>query len=56
VLLRSQAQAKDAKTGSKQATTSERAAVESLQKQRSEARQYLTREKFLEERGLSKKT
>jgi kumamolisin len=51
VLLRSRAQAKDAKTGSKQATTSERAAVESLQKQRSEARQYLTREKFLEERG-----
>jgi kumamolisin len=51
VLLRSQAQAKDAKTGSKQATTSEKAAVESLQKQRSEGRQYLTREKFLEERG-----
>jgi kumamolisin len=51
VLLRSQAQAKDAKTGSKQATASERASVESLQKQRSEARQYLTREKFLEERG-----
>jgi kumamolisin len=51
VLLRSQAQAKDAKTGSKQATASERAAVESLQKQTSEARQYLTREKFLEQRG-----
>ncbi len=51
VLLRSRAQAEDAKTGNTRATTGERAAVETLQKQRSEERQHLTREKFLEQRG-----
>ncbi len=51
VLLRSRAQAEDAKTGNTKATTGERAAVETLQKQRSEERQHLTREKFLEQRG-----
>src|SRR5260370_4552013 len=51
VLLRSRAQAEDAKTGNTKATAGERAAVETLQKQRSEERQHLTREKFLDQRG-----
>jgi len=51
VLLRSRAQAEDAKTGTVKATTKERAAVESLLKQRSEDRKHLTREAFLNQRG-----
>ena len=51
VLLRSRAQAEDAKTGTAKATADERAAVESLLKQRSEVREHLTREAFLIQRG-----
>ncbi len=51
VLLRSRAQAEDAKTRTNKATASEKAAVESLLKQRSAERQHLTREQFLAQRG-----
>ena len=51
VLLRSRAQAEDAKTRTNKATASERAAVESLLKQGSAERQHLTREQFLAQRG-----
>lgn len=51
VLLRSRAQAEDAKTESTKATASEKAAVESLLKQRSGERQHLTREQFVAQRG-----
>jgi kumamolisin len=51
VLLRSRAQAEDAKTGTTKATASEKAAVETLLKQRPEARQHLTREEFSKRRG-----
>jgi kumamolisin len=51
VLLRSRAQAQDAKTRSTEATTKQRAAVESLLKQRAAERHHLTREQFLEQRG-----
>src|SRR5258708_8130184 len=50
-LLRSRAQAEDAKAGESRARGGERAGVEDLQKQRAEERQHLTREKFLEQRG-----
>src|SRR6266436_3378056 len=50
-LLRSRAQAEDAKTRSAKATASEKAAVESLLKQRASERQHLTREQFLAQRG-----
>jgi kumamolisin len=51
VLLRSRAQAQDAKTGTTKATADERAAVESLLKQRLEVRKHLTRDEFLNRRG-----
>ncbi len=51
VLLRSRAQAEDAKTRTTKATASEKAAVESLLKQRAAERQHLTREQFLAQRG-----
>src|SRR5713226_8703031 len=51
VLLRSRAQAEDAKAGGTKATASEKAAVESLLKQRSADRQHLTREEFVARRG-----
>src|SRR3981189_3645943 len=51
MLLRSRAQAEDAKTRTNKATGSERAAVESLLKQRSAERQHMTREQFLAQRG-----
>ena len=56
VLLRSRAQAEDAKTRTTKATVSEKAAVESLLKQRAAERQHLTREQFLAQRGAWKKT
>ena len=51
VLLRSQAQAQDAKTSTTGAVAKEKAAVESLLKQRAAERQHLTREQFLAQRG-----
>jgi kumamolisin len=51
VLLRSRAQAEDAKTKTTKATVAERATVESLLKQRAAERQHLTRAQFLEQRG-----
>jgi kumamolisin len=51
VLLRSCAQAEDAKTKTTKATASEKAAVESLLKQRVSERHHLTREQFLAQRG-----
>ncbi len=51
VLLRSRAQAQDAKTRTTEATAKEKAAVESLLKQRAAERQHLTREQFLAQRG-----
>ncbi len=51
VLLRSRAQAEDARTKTTKATVSEKAAVESLLKQRATERQHLTREQFLAQRG-----
>jgi kumamolisin len=51
VLLRSRAQAEDAKTRSTKATASEKAAVESLLQKRAAERQHLTREQFLAQRG-----
>jgi kumamolisin len=51
VLLRSRAQAEDAKTRTSKATASEKAAVESLLKQRVAERHHLTREQFLAQRG-----
>ena len=54
VLLRSRAQAEDAKTRTNKATTDEKAAVESLLKQRATERQHLTREEFLTKRGALK--
>jgi kumamolisin len=54
VLLRSRAQAEDAKARSTKATANEKAAVESLLKQHPAERQYLTREEFLAKRGALK--
>jgi kumamolisin len=51
VLLRSRAQAEDAKTRTTKATASEKAAVESLLQKRASERQHLTREQFLAQRG-----
>jgi kumamolisin len=51
VLLRSRAQAEDARTKTTKATATEKAAVESLLKQRVAERQHLTREQFLAQRG-----
>jgi len=51
LLLRSRAQAEDAKTRTTKSTASEKTAVESLLKQRSAERQHLTREQFLAQRG-----
>jgi kumamolisin len=51
VLLRSRAQAADAKDGTTKATDTEKAAVESLLKQRASDRQHLTREQFVAQRG-----
>jgi len=51
VLLRSRAQADDAKAKNKTATDTEKAAVESMLKQRAAERQHLTREQFLNQRG-----
>jgi kumamolisin len=51
VLVRSRAQAEDAKTRSTKATASEKAAVESLLQKRAAERQHLTREQFLAQRG-----
>lgn len=51
VLLRSRAQAADAKAKNNQATSTEKSAVESLLKQRAAERQHLTREQFLAQRG-----
>ncbi len=51
VLLRSRAQAEDAKTRTTKATVGEKAAVESLLKQRAAERQHLSREQFLVQRG-----
>jgi len=51
VLLRSRAQAQDAKTSTTEAVAKEKAAVESLLKQRAAERQHLTREQFLAQRG-----
>ena len=51
LLLRSRAQAEDAKARTAKATASEKAAVESLLKQRAAERQHLTREEFLAQRG-----
>jgi len=51
VLLRSRAQAEDARAKTNMATAKEKAAVESLLKQRAAERQHLTREQFLTQRG-----
>lgn len=51
VLLRSRAQAEDARTGTNKATAREKAAVDSLLKQGVEAREHLSREEFLKRRG-----
>jgi kumamolisin len=51
VLLRSRAQAEDAKTRTTKATATEKAAVESLLQKRAAERQHLTREQFLAQRG-----
>lgn len=54
VLLRSCAQAEDARTGTSLATAKAKAAVEALQKQRASERRHLTREQFLAQRGAMK--
>lgn len=51
VLLRSRAQAEDARAGTNKATASQKAALELLQKQRAAERKHLTRQQFLEQRG-----
>ncbi len=51
VLLRSRAQAEDSRKGTTDATKKEKTAVDSLMKQRSEARVHLTRVEFLSQRG-----
>ena len=51
VLLRSRAQAEDAKTPSAKAAIKEKAAVESLLQKSAAERQHLTREQFLAQRG-----
>jgi kumamolisin len=51
VLLRSRAQAEDAKTKTTRATVNEKAAVDSLLQKRAAERQHLTREQFLAQRG-----
>jgi kumamolisin len=51
VLLRSRAQAEDAKTKTTKATANEKAAVESILQKRAAERQHLTREQFLAQRG-----
>jgi len=51
VLLRSRAQAEDAKARNTKATDGEKAAVESLLQKRAAERQHLTREQFLAQRG-----
>ena len=51
VLLRSRAQAADAKANNTQATTTQRTAVELLLKQRAADRQHLSRDQFLSQRG-----
>lgn len=51
VLLRSRAQAADGKAKNNIATATEKAAVESLLKQRAADRQHLSREQFLAQRG-----
>ena len=51
VLLRSCAQAEDARTGTNKATAAAKATVETLQKQRAAERRHLTREQFLAQRG-----
>jgi len=51
VLLRSRAQAEDARTKTTTATTNERSAVTSLLQKRAADRQHLTREQFLAQRG-----
>ncbi len=51
VLLRSRAQAEDAKAKTSEATAKERATVENLQKRSAADRQHLTREQFLAQRG-----
>jgi len=51
VLLRSRAQAEDARTKTNTATTNEKAAVTSLLQKRAADRQHLTREQFLAQRG-----
>ena len=51
VLLRSRAQAEDARTKTTRATANEKAAVESLLQKRAADRQHLTREQFLAQRG-----
>lgn len=54
VLLRSCAQAEDAKTGTNLATAAAKATVEALQEQRAAERRHLTREQFLAQRGAMK--
>ncbi|HKV63268.1 MAG TPA: S53 family peptidase [Candidatus Acidoferrum sp.] len=51
VLLRSRAEAEDARTKTSRATASEKSAVESLLQKRAAERQHLTREQFLAQRG-----
>src|SRR6266568_4898590 len=51
VLVRSRAQADDAKAKNNDATASEKAAVESLLKQHAAERRHFTREEFLAHRG-----
>jgi kumamolisin len=51
VLLRSRAQAEDAKSKTTKATAAEKAAVESLLQKHAAERQHLTREQFLAQRG-----
>jgi kumamolisin len=51
VLLRSRAQAEDAKAKNTRATVNEKAAVDSLLQKRAADRQHLTREQFLAQRG-----
>src|SRR5260370_19334748 len=51
VLLRSRAQAADAKAKNTTATANEKSSVESLLKQRAAERQHLSREQFLAQRG-----
>jgi kumamolisin len=51
VLLRSRAQAEDARTKTTRATVNEKAVVDSLLQKRAAERQHLTREQFLAQRG-----